>query len=104
MTLFHTLSSGLIYLQNPETGVWAPGGSCAAIGDRAHWLTAAHCVPEGPESASSVADSSSVRFPALRWCAIQRRTSRYCAYLLKVRPRQQGLNLTTTEPNRMALR
>lgn len=45
----HTFCAGLVYLTNPETGESSPGGSCAAFGDRSHWLTAAHCVPGGME-------------------------------------------------------
>src|SRR4051794_34992131 len=49
--LFHTFASGLIYSKDPESGDWLPGGSCAAIGDRSHWVTAAHCVQDGRQIA-----------------------------------------------------
>lgn len=50
MSFMPIFASGLIYLHDRATGTWAPGGSCAAIGDRSHWLTASHCLPEGADA------------------------------------------------------
>lgn len=47
MDFFHRWASGLVLLTDTDNRV-SPGGSCGALESRQAWVTARHCVPEGP--------------------------------------------------------